>query len=788
MVPHLLQMSQSPAFADTSIVQCAAALHTTVEALLLQQLQYLAAVRQQLSPAVQAQCRSQFKLLSSTRQLLPSCQLHVHPEDPVALQLLQDLYSYGSCGLPLLHSAFSSAAADEEQQFALRSLLGVKTADAAAVIKAVAGAHSSIAAMLITEQQRMQHLTHIASQLDLLESPAGSILLQQLQQAVRLQDTAGRYCTAGELHLPLGQQFQGLQADMHAAGMKFLQSSYLAAGSAGSAADAAAGSACAADSGSVAGRRLQQLLTLLGVKTADDDAVVTHIMQLYSKDPFNMPTVQQHMGHVRFICSRWLALSAAAREAVKQQLQLLVQPAEHAGAASSAGSSQGVCGVFSSSSSNSSSVASCMYAPVQQLLELPAAGSEEQQLLGVLRSGGAQFLHSQYAAAQLDGQQLLLWMRSQLELQQLSSSRAVDCILQAQAVARVSVTPTEHLVEQALYVALHGSPEQHERAAKELLLVKVAPSGQPAIHMGSGLCFYPCYYPEAGEGWQMKQVLLPSEVAYLHPAYVAKIDQLLISSSSSNASIFGTSAAFKSFLTQQMGVLKLPQPGSIALMTAAAAPDRWLPLLLLLRDRWHEYSSQQRQQLSQDLKSMTVNSSSGPRCLQECFLESAELQGSLQELLQALGLPFLQVAQPTSHKWLFLQALGVSTQLQWPDIHKALLQLSSSSAAPELEAMRELYKRLHVLCQLDAAGSTAEKVLQAFQQQQLLFVPQQEGRNSSSSSRVVGKAAGHQWLCSSDVLWSGNRKVFATKVFISWHYRVGCLMLPLAATKCLLLQ
>jgi hypothetical protein len=170
---------------------------------------------------------------------------------------------------------------------------------------------------------------------------------------------------------------------------------------------------------------------------------------------------------------------------------------------------------------------------------------------------------------------------------------------------------------------------------------------------------------------------------------------------------------------------------------------------------------------------MHVDSSSGHSRLQDCYLQSVELQGSLLQLLQQLRLPFLQVPDPSSYKWRFLQALGVSVQLQWPDLHKALQQLSSSNAAPELDAMRELYKRVHVLCDLDAEGGTAGEVRQAFQQQALLFVPQQqEGRSNSSSSRVGGVVS-HRWLCSSDVLWSGNRRIFCHKVFISHEYRVS---------------
>jgi hypothetical protein len=769
VVPQLLQMSESRAFGcpDTPLALCAAELQTTTEALLLQQLEYLAAVRQQLSPAVQSRCRNQFRLLSSTGQLLPSSQLHIAPADPAALQLLQDLARSGY-GLPLLHDAFTSFAADEEKRLTLKSLFGVQQADAAAVIKAIADAHSKLVPISITEQQRMQHLMHMATQLDLLESAAGSVLLQQVRQAVQLlqavqqQDAAWRCCTAGQLHLPLGQQFVGLQEDMDAAGMKFLHSSYIAAESV---TGSAAGSSC------VAQRRLQQLLQLLGVKTADDDAVVRHILQLYcnaSSSSSSMLTVQQHMGHVRFICSRWLALSLVTKETVKQQLVLLLHSADDAaGSGGSDGSSQSAASGVDNSNSSFGAI-SCVYAPASQLLELPAAGSAEQQLLG---KGGAQFLHGQYAAAEPDRQGLLLWMRSHLGVQPLTRSTAVDCILQAQEVARVGVIPTQQLVEEALYVALHGSPEQHERAASELLLVKVAPNGKPAIRMKVvGLPGLPCYYPEAGDGWQLQQVLLPSEVAYLHPAYVVKVDQL-----SSSADTRSSGVAFKRFLTQQLGVLALPQPASVDLLRTVVVHNGWLPLLLLLRERWLDLSMQEQQQLLQSLKNMRVDSSSGPRCLQNCFLQSAVLQGSLQQLLQQLQLPFLQVPDPSSYKWLFLQSLGVSTQLRWPDLQKALQQLSSSNAAPELDTTRELYRRVHALCDLDAAGFTARKVRHAFEQQLLLFVPHQEGRRSS---RVLD-SAGHQWLHSSDVLWSGSRRSFATKVFISWEYKVSSLLLLL---------
>jgi hypothetical protein len=756
VVRQLLQMSvQAFGCKDTALAESAAKLQTTQEALLLQQLEYLAAVRQLLSPAIQMQCRSCYKLMSSNGQLQLACQLHMAPEDPAALQLLQDLSTSG-CGLPLLHDAFKAFAADDEKHLMLKSLLGVQQADAAAVIKAIADAHSKLGPCLVSEQQRMQHLAYMASQLDLLEGFPENVLLQHMRQAVHLQDAAGGYCTASQLHLPLGQQFAGLQEDMDAAGMKFLHSSYTAAGSA---TGDAAGSSC------VAQRRLQELLQLLGVKTADDNAVEKHILQLYSSSSSNsgsLPSAQQHMGHVRFICSRWQALNDATRDIVKQQLMLLVHAvASDTNDSHSSDDSNHNSFIVSPSNSSCSSRgrSSCLYAPARQLLELPAADSAEQQLMGVLQLGGAHFLHSQYAAAEPDGQELLLWLRSRLGLQPLTRGAAVGFILQAdaQAVGRVAEAPTEQLVEEALYVALHGTPEQHERAASVLLLVKVAPNGKPAVHLR--FLSLPCYYPEAGEDWQMQQVLLPTEVSYLHPAYAAKVDQLISSAGSRSLG-----AAFKNFLTQRMGVLALPQPGSAELLRAAASPERWLPLLLLLRDKWMSYSTQQQEQLSKDLKNMQVDSSSGRRFLRDCYLESAELQGSLQELLQELQLPFLQVPEPSSWRWSFLQRLGVSVQLQWPDLQKALQQLSSSNAAPALDTMHELYKRVHVLCELDAAGATAGKVQQAFQQQPLLFVPIQEGR----SSRV----AGHQWLRSSDVLWSGSRKIFAHRVFISKEYKV----------------
>lgn len=443
---------------------------------------------------------------------------------------------------------------------------------------------------------------------------------------------------------------------------------------------------------------------------------------------------------------------------MKQQLLLLVHSAVDGSAPNAA------CDNSSSSSRGScrgGSVGSCVYAAARLLLELPAAGSAEQQLLEVLHRGGAQFLHEQYAAAEPDGQKLLLWIRSKLGVQRLSHSRAVDFILQAHAAGSTCDTlASTSLVDEALYVALHGTQQQHTRAVADLFVWKVDPDGGSVA----------CYYPEAGHDWQLQQVLPPSEVAYLHPAYVDKIDAL----SSSRADMRSKGNVFKHFITHHFGVLTFPQPGSADLRRAAATPDRWLPLLLLLRERWSDYSLEQQQQLSQDLKHMKVDSSSGPQCLQDCFLQGGELQEGLLKLLQQLQLPFLQVPQPSSRQWLFLQDLGVSMQLQWPDIHKALLQLSSSNAAPELGTMHKMYKRVHALCEVDATGRTAGTARLAFEQQKLLFVPQQEGQ------------PGHQWLHSRCVLWDGNREIFAhmsDMIFISGEYKVRCLtllLLPLA--------
>lgn len=62
-----------------------------------------------------------------------------------------------------------------------------------------------------------------------------------------------------------------------------------------------------------------------------------------------------------------------------------------------------------------------------------------------------------------------------------------------------------------------------------------------------------------------------------------------------------------------------------------------------------------------------------------------------------LQLPFLQLPDPASRGWDFLQSLGVSMELKWPTLHKVLQQLSSAGVRPPLANMQQLYKSIAAL-------------------------------------------------------------------------------------------
>ena len=70
---------------------------------------------------------------------------------------------------------------------------------------------------------------------------------------------------------------------------------------------------------------------------------------------------------------------------------------------------------------------------------------------------------------------------------------------------------------------------------------------------------------------------------------------------------------------------------------------------------------------------------------------------STAQLLAQLQLPCLELPEPDSRKWDFLQGLGVSMELKWPTLLKILQHLSSSGAQPTLCSMKQLYKSIREL-------------------------------------------------------------------------------------------
>lgn len=77
-----------------------------------------------------------------------------------------------------------------------------------------------------------------------------------------------------------------------------------------------------------------------------------------------------------------------------------------------------------------------------------------------------------------------------------------------------------------------------------------------------------------------------------------------------------------------------------------------------------------------------------------------------------LQLPCLELPDPDSPQWDFLQAVGVCMELQWPTLLKMLQQLSSSGARPPLESMQQLYGSISGLLltmQVGGAGQSCKR-------------------------------------------------------------------------------
>lgn len=94
---------------------------------------------------------------------------------------------------------------------------------------------------------------------------------------------------------------------------------------------------------------------------------------------------------------------------------------------------------------------------------------------------------------------------------------------------------------------------------------------------------------------------------------------------------------------------------------------------------------------------LQVETTCGRRPLQQCFLPRSSIDPSTVQLLAQLQLPCLELPDPDSPRWDFLQAVGVSMELKWPTLFKILQHLSSSGAQPAPGSMQQLYKSISAL-------------------------------------------------------------------------------------------
>ena len=558
---------------------------------LLQQLEYIASVRTQLRSNTTAACKQQFKLVSSSGSLLNAANLHLPPREVAAEKLLQDLTQAGK-GLQLLSPAFQQFWADEEKCLVLTRVLGVKQADAAAVVGALAKLHSSNSSISnggsIDEEQLMRHLRYVASHIDILgEGRTGVELLARVKGAMQLPDSNGTYRSPESLFFPLGREFSSLEQDLEAAGMRFLG---------GSIAAAAGGSMGQREV--VSHKRMEELLLLLGVKKPDLSAVVESILQLY-KLPLAAAALAagSHMSHMHFLFERWGEMDSELKEGVKRRLLLKV----------AASSSSGSCGDITSNNASSTGAGggatSVVYAKADSVFIPPKVDSQERVLLGVLELGGAKFLAEEYTAAQPAGStDFISWVQMCLKVQEISKQQVMKHILLAHMHRKeleVLCTP-QQILRHALYIAEHYellSPQKQgdELQLKQRLLIGVAaadPSSNSSVTFVTAVQFQgtALYWPEKGDGWELTQVLPPAEVSYVVPEYAEEVEQL---GGSAESRSFASS--MKKFFTQQLGVMMLPRADSEDLQRAVAAGDRWQAILLMLKDRWPRYSGEKKQ-------------------------------------------------------------------------------------------------------------------------------------------------------------------------------------------------
>jgi hypothetical protein len=101
---------------------------------------------------------------------------------------------------------------------------------------------------------------------------------------------------------------------------------------------------------------------------------------------------------------------------------------------------------------------------------------------------------------------------------------------------------------------------------------------------------------------------------------------------------------------------------------------------------------------------LQVETTCGPRALQQCFLPRSSIDPGTVQLLAQLQLPCLQLPDPDNPRWDFLQGLDVSMDLKWPTLLKILQQLSSSGAQPAPRSLKQLYKSISALEALSQVG------------------------------------------------------------------------------------
>jgi hypothetical protein len=591
--------------------QCATTVGITLEDLLLQQVKYLAGVRlelqshlqQQHTPSYSSSGSAQgFLLLCSTGNLVASDQLYLPPEDAATLELLQELRGTMQ-GLPLLHPCFEPCwrESDSEQHLLLTKLLGVKQADAAAVIAALVKLHSSCSAVL-TESQRGRHLAYLAQHTQLLREQQG--LLRQVQGSVLLLDAGGQYRKAGVLHMPLGPHFAELQSDMAAAGMLFLHSSYTA--------DPDAHSSVVSQQ-AVQHRRalqqLQELLGLLGVQPSDVNSIAKHILKLYSGSTDARPSPEQHLGHLRFIQEGWYELELTVQRQISSGLLLLAAAAPTAdtcAAADASSSSKGPDGAGRSMSSSdaSSSSSSWVYVHGTYVYTLPSANSTEAGLVGALHLGGARFLHPVYYQRDEAGSDLVLWVQGKLGVRSLDRDVAARFLLDAHDSGRLqsnSCSP-HHLAEHALYLAQHAASDVLAKVKHRLLLAVHPRSHDTQQLYRTSSNGPPLYFPAQGERWSLQQVLPADRVMYLHPVYSVLLEEL-----KQDPNRWYERTQLLNFLTYHVGINMRPVAGSAALKKAIQAGKCWQALLLLLHDEWRNYSESDQQVVLKQIKGLWVS-------------------------------------------------------------------------------------------------------------------------------------------------------------------------------------